>query len=171
MQMGWVGIAVLVTVLSRLGAGIPNFSPMLAFALFAGSVIKNRYWALVLPIAILWGTDLYLGVHSTMFFTLLGVFFCTMLGGRLETQSHWKKLGLGAAGSSVVFFVVSNFGVWHLTSLYSHDWQGLLLCYEAGIPFFHNSFLSTLSFSYVFFYGYNLSLFHGSRRVPLFSAY
>ena len=56
--------------------------------------------------------------------------------------------------SSLVFFIISNFGVWALGSLGAHgipyekSLNGLIECYILAIPFFSNTFLSTLVFSY-----------------------
>lgn len=148
---------VLLTVGCRLGMGIPNFSPLLAFSLFAGACIPNRYVAYFLPLGVLLGTDLYLGIHSTMFFTYLSVFLLTVGGSwmtRAKTTPSWKGLTGGAISGSALFFFVTNFGVWAMTPLYPHTWNGLLACYEAGIPFYRTSFTSTALFSYLFFFGY-----------------
>ncbi len=153
-RFGLVVMYVLLTVGCRLGMGIPNFTPLLAFSLFAGACLPNRYVAYFLPLGILFATDLYLGIHATMFFTYLSVFLISLGGSWMSQTQSWRGLTLGAVGSSVLFFVLSNFGVWGLTSLYPHDWQGLLSCYEAGIPFYRATFASTVLFSYLFFFGY-----------------
>lgn len=147
----------LLTVGSRLGMGIPNFSPLLAFSLFAGACIPNRYVAYFLPLGILLGTDLYLGIHSTMLFTYLSVFLLSIGGSWMthaSTMPSWKGLTWGAISGSVLFFGITNFGVWAMTSLYPHTWSGLLACYEAGKPFYRATLTSTALFSYLFFFGY-----------------
>src|SRR3989338_986747 len=102
----------LLTVACRLGLGIPNFTPLLAFSLFAGACISNRYTVHFLPLGLLFLTDLYLGIHTTMLFTYLSVFLISLGGVGLARWNAlgWKGLTLGAAGSSLVFFLLSNFG-------------------------------------------------------------
>ena len=147
----------LFTVCCRLGLGIPNFSPLLAFSLFAGACLPNRYLAYFLPLGVLLATDLYLGIHATMFFTYLSIFLISLLGVQLSAAHPiwgWKRIGLGAIGSSLLFFLITNFGVWALTSLYSPDWKGLVACFTAGLPFYRSTLTSTALFSYLFFFGY-----------------
>jgi hypothetical protein len=155
-RFGFVAMFTLITIGCRMGVGTPNFSPLLAFSLFAGACLSNRAMAYFLPLGTLLVTDLYLGIHSTMFFTYLSVFLLSLGGECLlkENTRGWKGLTLGAICSSLLFFFLTNFGVWALTSLYSHTWQGLVTCYEAGIPFFRTSLASTALFSYLFFFGY-----------------
>ena len=52
----------------------------------------------------------------------------------------------GAFVGAVIFFVLSNFGVW-LGGSYGYDLNGLLSCYILAIPFFTNTVLSTVFFS------------------------
>ena len=52
----------------------------------------------------------------------------------------------GALLSAVIFYLVTNFGVWLMGS-YGYNVEGLLLCYTLAIPFFTNNLVSTLIFS------------------------
>ncbi len=54
----------------------------------------------------------------------------------------------GAFIGAVIFFLVSNFGVW-LGGSYGYDLSGFLTCYILAIPFFGYSVLSTLIFSVI----------------------
>jgi hypothetical protein len=60
------------------------------------------------------------------------------LGTKL--REHQKPLPIiGAAlGSSISFFLVSNFMVWAAGTMYPKTWAGLVTCYEAGVPFFRH---------------------------------
>ena len=44
----------------------------------------------------------------------------------------------------MIFFAVSNFGVWLLSMNYEKTFSGLLECYVMGLPFLQNSFISTI---------------------------
>ena len=55
--------------------------------------------------------------------------------------------------SSVVFFVVSNFGVWVMGG-YTYDFSGFVACYVMAVPFFKNTLLSTVIFSLLFHYSF-----------------
>ena len=58
---------------------------------------------------------------------------------------------------ALIFYLVSNFGVWALGSFgvynvpYEKNLSGLIECYILAIPFFGNTFFSTLIFSYTAF--------------------
>ena len=54
----------------------------------------------------------------------------------------------GALTGAVIFFIVSNFGVW-LNGSYGYSLNGMLSCYLLAIPFFGFSLLSTLIFSVI----------------------
>ena len=54
----------------------------------------------------------------------------------------------GALIGVLLFFIITNFGVWSLGT-YGYTFEGLLLCYTLAIPFFGNTLISTLIFSAV----------------------
>jgi len=64
----------------------------------------------------------------------------------------------GAIGSAVIFFVVSNFGVWLQGHMYPLTWAGLVHCYELALPFFRNTFYGDFLYSWVLFGVYALAV-------------
>jgi len=70
-----------------------------------------------------------------------------MLRGR---RTAWM-IGGTALAAETLFFLVTNFGVWSSTGMYSHDLAGLLICYEMAVPFFRNSLLATAVFTPIAF--------------------
>jgi Family of unknown function (DUF6580) len=68
-----------------------------------------------------------------------------------------KHRGVGArvaavSATPVIFFLVSNFGVWlaadyGAAALYSRTLDGLLACYLAGLPFFKGTIVGDLIFA------------------------
>ena len=63
----------------------------------------------------------------------------------------------GSVAASLVFFILSNFGVWTMSTDYTKDIAGLILCYEAAVPFLLNTFLGTLVYSSVLFGSFKLA--------------
>jgi len=51
----------------------------------------------------------------------------------------------------VVFFLVSNLGVWVSTEMYAKSWTGLIDCYAAGVPFFRYTLSGDLIYSGISF--------------------
>lgn len=61
---------------------------------------------------------------------------------RVETKQGLSKAGYIAGTtlvSSIVFFAVTNFGVWLSGMMYEMNLKGLIECYTLAIPFFRNS--------------------------------
>lgn len=69
---------------------------------------------------------------------------------------------VGSLSASVIFFVVSNFGVWLSDPDYPLNLGGLILCYEMAVPFFHNTVLGDLVYSGVLFGGFE----YAKTRIP-----
>lgn len=142
---------------------IPNVSPVAAMALFAGATFHDRKLAFVIPLAAMLLSDLYLGLHDTMLY-VYGAFTLTIVLGFALKSHVFKALPVLAAavGSSLLFFLITNFGVWLQGPLYSHDLAGLIECYVAAIPFYRNSLMGDLLFSALLFGGW--ALWHSNGR-------
>jgi len=153
MKRFWFACAmILAAALSRFLPHPPNFTPIAAMAL-AGGVYLDKRFAFVVPLAALLLSDAIIGFHSLMIF-VYGSFVAIGFIG-LWLKSHKKPLPVfGAAlASSVLFFVVSNFGVWVLAdgSIYPRSLAGLVECYVAAIPFFQNTMLGDVVYTGVLF--------------------
>jgi hypothetical protein len=61
---------------------------------------------------------------------------------------------VGSISASVIFFTISNFGVWASQALYTKNAIGLISCFEAAIPFFPNTLAGDLFFSSLLFSSY-----------------
>tara|TARA_B100000242_G_C42713312_1_gene333377 strand:- start:240 stop:497 length:258 start_codon:yes stop_codon:yes gene_type:complete len=59
--------------------------------------------------------------------------------------STFKRL-CGACLGALLFFIITNFGVW-LSGLYGYNIEGIIKCYVLAIPFFGYTLISTLLFS------------------------
>ena len=87
--------------------------------------------------------DLFLGFHSTMFFTYTSLIIAVVLGLLIKKFKFTEILFYGVA-SSVCFFLVTNFGAWLTLEMYEKNLTGLIKSYVLAIPFFHNTLISTL---------------------------
>lgn len=146
------GLIILGIVITRLLPHPYNFTPVAAVSLFAGAHIKGKQKYL-LPILIMFVSDLFLGFHSTMIF-VYGAFILSVLIGKYLKKTNFIKTTELTFLSSVLFFLITNFGVWLMNSMYPHTFSGLMQAYIMGIPFFRNTMLGDLVYVYAFFYGY-----------------
>lgn len=124
--------------LSRLLPHPPNFTPVEAMGLFAGSYLADRRLAFLVPLAAMVLADLFLGLHGGMPVIYALIAFNVWLGMRVgPAPSAGRVAGYGLLAATV-FFVVSNFAVWAMGAghYYSQDFAGLVLCYTLALPFF-----------------------------------
>lgn len=141
--------------LSRLIPHPPNFTPIGAMALYAGANITGSA-AIILPLAAMFFSDLILGFHATMIF-VYGSFVLTALIGRaLASRRKVRTIMFASFSSSVLFFLITNFGVWLTSGIYAPNFQDLMRAYTMGIPFFRNTVLGDIFFTAVFFWGVEL---------------
>lgn len=132
----------------------PNMTPIAAIALFGGATFADKRLALLVPLAALLLSDLVLGFSNSMPFVYLS--FAVIVGIGLWLQKRrTAPVILGAVlASSVLFFAVTNFGVWALGTMYPKTLAGLGACYVAAIPFFRNEILGDLFFAALLFGGF-----------------
>jgi len=120
-----------------------NFTPILAAGVFSGFYFKNLYLSIFIAIFAMFIGDLYLGFHSTMFFTYVSLIAAVGIGCLIKYFKLLEIL-LGGLASSVIFFIITNFGAWLTLDMYEKNITGLLKSYTLAVPFFHNTLISTL---------------------------
>ena len=120
----------------------PNFTSLLALSFYIPAIFGIRFIPIV--ILALFFTDLIIGLHSTMFFTIGSVALIGLIS-KVFNQSILLRL-FGALTGAVIFFVLTNFGVWASGS-YGYTLNGFISCYLLAIPFFGYSIISTFIFS------------------------
>lgn len=140
----WFGGFVAVMALSRIIPHPPNFTPILAVAIFAPYIVKDKLAVIAATLLAMFVADLYWGLHSFMLWTYSSIALCTLLSTRVKLL---PMLFLGP----IMFFVITNFAVW-TSGYYGYTFSGLLECYIAAIPFFQNTLLGT-TFYFIIFYG------------------
>jgi len=136
---------------TRLMPHPPNFAPVMSIALFGSAVFANRWGGIAIAIAAMAQSDMFIGSHSTLPFVYVGMLVTGMLGFFLRSnRTAFRILNFTLAGS-IIFFVVSNLGVFLTQDLYPKTWAGLVACYVAAVPFFQNSVAADVLFSGILF--------------------
>ena len=156
---GVIILLILFASFSRIIPHMPNFTPIGAIALFGGAYLKNKYHAFLIPIASLWLSDLIL---NNFIFTLYSDFtwfypgflwqyisftLIIILGYFYLKKINFKNVFITAISSSVLFFIITNFGVWISGSMYTLDFKGLITCYVMALPFFKGTLLGFMCYS------------------------
>src|SRR5437879_13205315 len=137
-----IALIILAAAASRLIPHPPNLASVTAAALFGGAYLANKRLALIVPLAALLLSDLALGFYGHMEIVYGAFLLVVCLGFLLQKKRSALRIAGAALASSVVFFVVTNFGVWAFESLYPKTAVGLLSCYVAAIPFFQNTIVA-----------------------------
>ncbi len=144
-------IFVIVGVVTRFLPHPPNFSPLMAIALFSGAHFTYKRDSLWVPLLAWFIGDIFIGFHALQPVIYSLVLLMAIAGWKLRGQvKAWSVLGFSVSGS-ILFFLVTNFFVWVTSGMYEHTTAGLIQCYTMAIPFFHNSLLGDLFFNTVFF--------------------
>lgn len=155
--------AILIAALLRLVPHPPNFTPIGAMALFGGAYFGRHALAFVAPLGSLLVSDAILGFHSGMPFVYASVGLIVLIGWAVRSRRTPIGIAAGAVASSILFFAVTNFGVWLSSGMYPPTASGLAACYVAAIPFFQNTLAGDLIFSALLFGGFALL----ERHVPM----
>lgn len=136
--------------LSRLLPHPANVTPVTAMALLGGAYL-TRGQALVLPLAVLFLSDLVLGLHGTIPFVYASFLATAMLGQVLKRKMTAGTTMAACLGGTAILFVVSNFGVWLTSGMYTRDASGLAACYAAALPFLRNSLIGDVAYTALLF--------------------
>ena len=122
----------------------PNFTSLLALGFYVPALLGKKYIpSLIISFAI---TDLIIGFHALTLFTWGSVFLIGIIS-KYFVDNFTKRI-IGSFFGAVIFFIITNFGVWSIGS-YGYTLNGLMTCYTLAIPFFAYSIMSTFLFSLI----------------------
>ena len=139
---------VLIAALTRLVPHPPNFAPITAMSLFAGAYFTRKQLSFIVPLLAMLISDLFLGFYTISIFVYISFALITWMGQQ-QNKVTPKLVLLG----SVLFFIISNLGIWLL--YYPKTIEGLLSCFALAIPFFATSLLGDVFYSTVLVFGFS----------------
>ena len=141
----------------------PNFTPIVAMALFGGAYFKKKYLAFLIPIAALLVSDFVLGFHAYLISVYLSFAIIVGIGIFMRNRIKVGSVLLASVSSSLLFFILTNFAVWIGSPFYPQNMLGLMESFTAGLPFLNNGLLGDLFYNTVFFGGFYLA----QQRFPV----
>ena len=141
-----------------------NFTPVIAIALFSGAKFQDKKWSVIIPVVSLFISDVILSYlnnfdifHNTILFTYGSILLVILLGRLLNSERlNISKTVSFTLLSSLLFFVITNIGVWLFSNMYTLDLTGLTKCFVLAIPFLQKSIAGDLFFATVLFGVYEL---------------
>ena len=120
----------------------PNFTSLIALSFYVPLFLGKRFIPALLICFII--TDIFIGFHAIVVFTWGSVIFISLTSYLFQKNIYMRIIGAGCG--SLVFYIISNFGVWSFGS-YGYSFDRLLNCYIAAIPFYSNTLMSTILYS------------------------
>ena len=155
-------LIILMAAVMRFLPHLPNMTPIAAMALFGGAYFNKKY-ALLVPILVMFLSDIFLGFHNTMAFVYGSFLLTGVIGIILKKHNNFKWIIGGTLLSSVLFFLITNFGVWAVSGMYVKNLLGLQQCLVMALPFFRNNLIGDFFYSGMFFGGYEILLKYGKK--------
>lgn len=150
-------LLVALAAVSRLIPHPMNFAPITAIALFGGMYFDKKY-APAVPLLALLISDYFIGFYDGVLWVYGS--FVVSVGAGIWLRSR-KSVGMIAGATiinSVLFFVISNFGVWYSEIMYPKTMAGLIECYTMALPFFRNTLAGDLLYVATMFGAYEIVL-------------
>ncbi len=149
---------------------VVGFAPQIAMAVFGAAVIKDKRFAILLPLVSMFLSDLLYEGLFYFGFTQYGGFYSGqvenyLLIAALSVFGFWArslqptKIVVATLAAPTVFFLVSNFMVWFGGGGLARPktFDGLMLCYTDALPFFRGSMITTICASAILFGCYFLA--------------
>jgi Family of unknown function (DUF6580) len=154
-DLGLMAFLIGIDVAARLLPHVPGVWPVAATALFAGRTFRIPVLALVVPLAATALSNLAFAnddwrVGLVVYAAVLVPVFAGMLARRWQGA---LPLVIGIVSSSLIFFAATNFAVWAFNDMYPMNFQGLVQCYVAALPFLDRTVLGDLTWTAVLFGG------------------
>jgi hypothetical protein len=155
---------IFVIAFSRFLSPIYNFSPLGALGLFGAAYFAKKWQAFLIPILAIFLSDLFINnvvlhqyypnftwFYEGFYWQYGSYLLITLIGILIFTKVNTSRIIGGALLSTILFFLISNFGTWASGAMYPKTLEGLAACYVAGIPFIKGTLMGTLFYSALMF--------------------
>ena len=127
----------------------PSYTPVIAMAVFLPFMTQHKSLQMLLPVSILFLSDLILGFYGQTMIYVYGTMILIGLLSRMMHKGTVSSLLLSSFSSVLLWHLVVNFGV-YMNGLGT---QSLAQTYLLAIPFDLKLLFSTVAFSLVFYTG------------------
>jgi len=133
-----------------------NFTPIIAIGLFSGYQARQASTGLLATLSALALSDAVLGFYSGFWYVYAAALVAVLFGSVARGRGGVGTIAAAALGSSLSFFLITNFMVWATGRLYPTTLSGLAACFTAAIPFYQNQLLGDAFYTAAIFGGYAL---------------
>ena len=112
---------IFILAMSRIIPSPPNFTPILASAIMAPILIKDRMFGIAIPILAMFLSDIVIGFHSYQFVVYFSILMISLV---TPITKNYISLFIIAIISSIWFFIITNFAVWIIWDYYPKNIEG-----------------------------------------------
>ena len=151
-----ISLIIVLAAFTRIIPHPPYFTPIIAIVLFGGVYIRSRLLAILIPIGAMFLSDLFLGLHGTIYWVYGSLLMVGIVGIFLQNNINIKNCIASASCGSLLFYIITNFGVWLTSGYYPKNLDGLIACYTLALPFFGNTLAGSLFYCAILFGGYEI---------------
>jgi len=138
----------IILALGRIIPHPPNFTPILATAIYTPYIVNDKWIAVLIPLSAMFIADIIIGFHPYMLWVYGAIGLSTLISNwSMRFNKKYIQLGVMAILSSILFFIITNFAVWAIWDYYPKTIDGLIICYIKAIPFFQNTLLGTIIYT------------------------
>ena len=169
-KFGIIVLMIVAAAVTRFMPHPPNFTPIGGMALFGAAHFTKKYWAYLIPFLALWVSDLVLNnvvyaeyqtgftlITSFAMFNFLAFGLIVLMGSNVLKKINLKSVVGASVTGSMIFFLVSNLGVWFTSPIhYANGLAGLGTAFTLGVPFFWNTLAGDLVYVGIMFGGFEL---------------
>lgn len=142
-----------------------NFTPVGAIALFGGTYFKNRWKAYLVPLLVLFVSDIFITYSYTGEWTLFyggfawvyACFAIMVFIGSLIKKVNAGSVFLGSVAGVFIHWIITDIEPWLAGTLYAKDITGYYQSLVAAIPFERNLLFGNLIFGAILYGGFELA--------------
>jgi hypothetical protein len=135
-----------------------NFTPIAATALFGAVYLKDKKQALLLPLAAMIISDVFIGFDSVQSRLVIYASFLLigLIGLWIRNHKNIFTIVGGSLLGSTLFYLITNLVWLYPAKMYPHTWAGQIASYTNAIPFFRYTLAGDLFYVAIFFGIYEL---------------
>lgn len=138
---------------------LANLSGIGAVALFGGAYFKNKFSAFLLPVLVLFASDLGLiltmgkdyGFYPGWYYTYISFILMVVVGKLMIRKVNIQSVVAATLVGVLIHWIISDYGVWYGSSFYPQTLGGFWACLVAAIPYELNFLYGTLAYSAIMF--------------------
>lgn len=162
-----VSVMILLAAVSRVLPHIPNFTPIAAMALFGAVNFSDKRLGFVVPLIAMLLSDVALeliygwGFHNTIIYVYASFILTSCIGLYVRKNNNYKTILAGSLASSILFFIITNFGVWAANG-FAGGVAGLNNVYVLGLPYFSYTMIGDVFYNVILFGAF----YFAQRNIP-----